>query len=221
MKKLYAIYTVNNFMDMIYRPFAQGLEKRHDDVKVYNIMDDSLLADTRTYGGMTPKIASRMLNYAKAAEESGADAVIVTCTSVNAATKMIRPLLSIPIINIEEPVAEQAVETGKRIGVIGTIPTSPEAIGRVIREKAAEKNKEIEIINRVADGAFDAYCDGDMEKHDEMVRKALYDLAKEVDVVVFAQISMSMVKHDPVDVPVCKIGDSGFERIYSLMDKCK
>ena len=90
MKKLYAIYTVNNFMDMIYRPFGQELERNHPDVKVYNIMDDSLLVDTRTYIGMTPTIASRMLNYAKAAENSGADGVIVTCTSVNAATKMIR-----------------------------------------------------------------------------------------------------------------------------------
>lgn len=35
-------------------------------------MDDSLLVDTRKYSGMTPTIASRMLNYAKAAEASGA-----------------------------------------------------------------------------------------------------------------------------------------------------
>lgn len=219
MRKLYAMYTVNNFMDMIYRPFAQSFEAEHPDVKVYNIMDDSLLEDTRTYGGMTPAIASRMLNYAKAAEQSGAEGIIVTCTSVNAATKMIRPLLNIPIINIEEPVAEMAVEKGKKIGILATLPTSPDAIGRVIREKAAELGKEIEIINRVVDGAFDVYCEGDFEKHDQMVRDALYKLAEEVDVIAFAQISMSKVQFDPVKVPVCMIGPSGFERIYSLMNE--
>lgn len=219
MKKLYAIYTVNNFMDMIYRPFGQELERNHPDVKVYNIMDDSLLVDTRTYNGMTPTIASRMLNYAKAAENSGADGVIVTCTSVNAATKMIRPLLNIPIINIEEPVAEMAVEKGKKIGILATLPTSPAAIGRVIQEKADQQHKEIEIVNRVVDGAFDIYCEGDIARHDEMVREELYRLAEEVDVIAFAQVSMSKVEFDAdkVKVPVCMIGTSGFERIYSMM----
>lgn len=219
MRKLYAMYTVNNFMDMIYRPFAQTFEMEHPDVKVYNIMDDSLLDDTRTYGKMTSTIASRMLNYAKAAEQSGAEGIIVTCTSVNAATKMIRPFLNIPIINIEEPVAEMAIEKGNKIGILATLSTSPDAIGRVIREKAVEQGKKIEIVNCIVDGAFDVYCAGDFEKHDQMVREALYKLSEEVDVIVFAQISMSKVQFDPVQVPVFRIGPSGFERIYSLMNE--
>lgn len=217
-RKLYAMYTVNNFMDIIYRPFAKPFEEANPDIKIYNIMDDSLLSDTRTYGGMTPVIASRMLNYARAAEASGAEGIIVTCTSVNQATKMIRPLLNIPIINIEEPVAEMAVNNGKKIGILATLPTSPAAIGRVIQEKADAMGKEIEIIDSVVDGAFDVLCAGDREKHDQMVRAALYDLAKKVDVIAFAQISMSLLKFDPVDVPVYMIGNSGFARIKELMD---
>lgn len=219
MKKLYAMYTVNNFMDMIYNPFARKFEEEHPDLKIYNIMDDSLLPDTRTYEGMTPTIASRMLNYAKAAEHSGADGIIVTCTSVNQATEMIRPLLNIPIINIEEPVAEMAVEKGKKIGVLATLPTSPAAIGRVIRKKAAEKGKEVEIIESVVDGAFDVLCRGEVEKHDEMVREALCSLAEKTDVVAFAQISMSLLEFEAPKVPVCRIGLSGFERIYRMMEE--
>ena len=44
-------------MDMIYNPFARKFEEEHPDLKIYNIMDDSLLPDTRTYEGMTPTIA--------------------------------------------------------------------------------------------------------------------------------------------------------------------
>lgn len=218
MRKLYALYTVNNFMEIIYNPFAKPFEEANPDFKVYNIMDDSLLTDTRKYGGMTPKIASRMYHYAKAAQESGAEGIIVTCTSVNEATKIIRPFLDIPIINIEEPVAEMAVEKGKKIGILATLPTSPAAIGRVIQEKADEQGKEIEIVSRVIAGAFDVLCAGDREKHDKMVRDELYKLAEEVDVIAFAQISMSLLKFDSVKVPVCMIGASGFERIKQLMD---
>ena len=54
MKKLYTINTVNNFMGMIYDPFAKPFEEKHPDLKIYNIMDDSLLEETRIYDGMTP-----------------------------------------------------------------------------------------------------------------------------------------------------------------------
>lgn len=219
-KLLYTINTVNNFMDIIFNPFGKPFAEENPDIEVYNIMDDSLLVDTRRYNGMTPVIASRMLNYAKAAESSGADGVICTCTSVNHATKMIRPLLNIPMINIEEPVAEMAAKSGKRIGVMGTIPTSPGAISWEIEEKAAEMGKEIEIVPVVVDGAFDVLCAGDREKHDEMVCEALYKLSKEVDCIAFAQISMSLLKHEPVDVPLFKIGASGFDKIKELMN-CK
>ncbi len=219
-KLLYTINTVNNFMDIIFNPFGKPFAEANPDIEVYNIMDDSLLVDTRKYSGMTPTIASRMLNYAKAAESSGADGVICTCTSVNHATKMIRPLLNIPMINIEEPVAEMAAKSGKRIGVMGTIPTSPGAISWEIEEKAAEMGKEIEIVPVVVDGAFDVLCAGDRDKHDEMVCEALYKLSKEVDCIAFAQISMSLLKHEPVDVPLFKIGASGFDKIKELMN-CK
>ena len=219
-KLLYTINTVNNFMDIIFNPFGKPFAEANPDIEVYNIMDDSLLVDTRKYSGMTPTIASRMLNYAKAAEASGADGVICTCTSVNHATKMIRPLLNIPMINIEEPVAEMAAKSGKRIGVLGTIPTSPGAISWEIEEKAAELGKEIKIVPVVVDGAFDVLCAGDRDKHDEMVCEALYKLSKEVDCIAFAQISMSLLKHEPVDVPLFKIGASGFDKIKELMN-CK
>jgi len=218
MKKLYTINTVNNFMEIIYRPFVEPYCRRAG-IEVFNVMDDSLLLSTRRDNGMTPKTASRMMHYAKAAQESGADGVLVTCTSVNEATRQIRPFLSIPILNIEEPTAEQAVQAGRRIGILATLPTSPTAMERVLREKAAAAGKEIEIVTRVADGAFDVLCAGNREKHDEMVREALYALAGSVDVIVFAQISMSLLPFDAQKVgkPVCMIGQPGLARIDALM----
>ncbi len=216
-KILYTINTVNNFMDMIFNPFARPFLEKHPEIEAYNIMDDSLLVGTRKFGKMTPEIASRVLNYAKAAEQSGADGIIVTCTSVNEATQSIRPFLGIPMMGIEEPVAEHAVMNGKKIGVIGTIPTSPVAIDRTIRRKAAELGKNIEIQDFVVEGAFDILQSGDRERHDEMVRDALRKVEKVVDVIAFAQISMSLLAHDPVSVPIFKIGASGFQKIYELM----
>lgn len=219
MKTLYTINTINNFMDIIYTPVAKPFLDEHPEVEIINIMDDSLLADTRRHDGMTPDVARRVYAYANAAQDSGADGIIVTCTSVNLATARIQHFLNIPMINIEEPVAEMAVENGAVIGVLATLPTSPQAIDRVIMEKAAAKGKTVKIVDSVVDGAFDILSAGDRARHDEMVCEALYQLAKQVDVIAFAQISMGQIIHDSVDVPVYKIGQSGFERILHLMEE--
>ena len=216
-KTLYTINTVNNFMDIIYKPFGEPFKEQTEGLEIYNIMDDSLLKETLDNGGVNADVCNRMLNYAQAAQSSGADAILTTCTSVNEATKYIKKFIHIPVMNIEEPVADMAVENGKRIGILATLPTSPAAIGRVIKEKAAEQGKEIELLNVVVDGAFNVLCSGDRERHDQMVCEALYKLSEEVDVIAFAQISMSLLKHDEVKVPIYKIGTSGVKKIYSMM----
>ena len=196
MKKLYTINTneAEVFMEVIYNPFLVSFKAENPDIDVKNIIDDSLLNDTRLYGGMTTAIANRMLSYAKAAEYSGADGVLVTCTSVNKATKMIRPLLSIPILNIEEPVAEMAVSAGTRIGVLATIPTSPKAIIEVIQEKAAAAGKNVTIVTRVADGAFDVLKSGDRERHDEAV--VVHGVVVEIAVVVVEGLAVVRGEYD-------------------------
>ncbi len=217
MKKLYTINTGDIYVDAIFKPFGKPFVESKDDLEMYNISDSSLIKETLEKGGVTPDVCTKMFAYAQMAEKSGADAILVTCTSVNEATAMIRPFLNIPILNIEEPVAQLAVESGKKIGILATLPTSPLAIARVIESKAKEMGKEIEIISRVAEGAFDVLFAGDREKHDEMVNAELYKLAEEVDVIAFAQISMSLLKHGDVKVPICKIGTSGYEQIYSMI----
>lgn len=215
--KLYTINTVNNAYELIINPFGKPFEERHPDVEVVNILDDGLLRHTREAGSVTDQVANRMLHYARAAEEDGADGVLTTCTSVVDGAFYLKDKIGIPSINIAEPVAEMAVDAGTRIGVMGTIPTSPGAIDKMIVGYAKRIGKHVEIRDVVVDGAFDVLCAGDRKKHDEMVCEALYKLSREVDVIAFAQISMSLLPHEPVAVPLFKIGDSGYERIYKLM----
>lgn len=216
-KKLYLIHTINQFMDMIYTPFAKPFLDENSDYEIFNIADDSLLPQTLQAGQLTESVAKRIMHYALAAESNGADGIMVTCTSVNEAAAHARKFINIPMINIDEPVAKLCVDKGTKIGILATLPTSPIATLRLINEEAARQGKVIEPIIKVVDGAFDILCAGDRPKHDEMVRTALYELAKEVDVITFAQISMSRVEHDDPGVPLFKIGKSGFDAIKELM----
>ena len=216
-KRLGLIHTINNFMDIIYNPFAKPFAQENPDVEIFNIVDDTLLKETLGAGQITNNVMKRILNYAYCAETSGADVIMVTCTSVNEAAKYARKFTSVPIFNIDEPVAKQTIAAGKKIGVLATLPTSPKATIRLLNQEAELQGKTIETVTRVAEGAFDVLCAGDRPKHDEMVSEALYQLAKEVDVITFAQISMSLVKHDDPGIPLFKIGKSGFEEAKKLL----
>lgn len=217
MKKLFLLNTITNFKDIIFDPFAKPFMEENPDIEIYNIVDDTLLKETVARGGVTDSVIRRMYNYTMQAIESGAACVMGTCTSVNMAAKYIRPLSPIPVLNIDEPLAKEAVQSAKKIGVLATLPTSPIAIIRLLNENSTEMKKNIEIVSLVADGAFDILCAGDRAKHDEMVNENLYKLSKKVDAVVFAQISMSLLKHEAVDCPIFKIGESGFEEAKRLM----
>ncbi len=216
-KKLCLIHTINRFMDIIYTPFAKPFLDENPEIEIFNIMDDSLLAETLKAGQLTNATAARILHYVYAAERNGADAVMVTCTSVNEAAQYARRFAGIPVFNIDEPVAKMTVEAGTRIGVLATLPTSPKATMRLLQQEADRIGKRIELVPLVAEGAYDILIAGDRPKHDEMVNEALFRLAKQVDVITFAQISMSLVPHGDCGVPLFKIGKSGFDEAKRLL----
>jgi len=216
-KKLCLIHTINKFMDIIYNPFAKPFLEENPEVEIFNIMDDSLLTETLRVGQINNAIAGRILNYIYSAERAGADAVMVTCTSVNEATKYARRFTRIPVFNIDEPTAKMTVNAGTRIGVLATLPTSPKATMRLLEEEAQCKGKKIEMVPYVVEGAYDILMSGDRTRHDEMVAQALYKLAEEVDVITFAQISMSLVPHKDCGKPIFKIGKSGFEEAKRIL----
>lgn len=217
-KKLFLVHTVNQFMDMIYNPFAKPFLEAYPEVEVHNICDDSLLKDTLSAGSMPNAVAARILSYVSCAEKAGADAVMVTCTSVNASASYARKVADIPVFNIDEPMVTLALEAGTKIGVLGTLPTSPGATVRILEQQAKQQGKVITVTTKVAEGAFEALTSGNIKKHDEMVSKALAALAQEVDVVCFAQVSMSKVMHADCGKPVFKIGKSGFDYAAKILN---
>ena len=89
--------------------------------------------------------------------------------------------------------ADKAVQTGKRIGVIATLPTTLKPTSDLVKRRAAIAGKEIELATVLCEGAFDALMSGDAATHDAMVAEALKELSAKVDVIVLAQASMARV----------------------------
>lgn len=208
-KKLFLIHTVNWFMDLIVKPFIGPMMERHPDLEIYNILDDSLLAESVKYGTATENVKRRIVDYCYAAENAGADAIMVTCTTVNEASAIARPMMKIPVFNIDEPMAKEALKAGKKFGVIGSVPTSPLATKRLLLQEAALQKKDIDIKIVVREDAYAALMAGKTEVHNAIIREEMDKLAKECDAVLLGQISLARVNYDP-GKPVFQVGQSGY-----------
>jgi Asp/Glu/hydantoin racemase len=173
--------------------FEQLCKEKLPGVSVFNLVDDSLIKDVIAHGCLRPQTARRVTQLVAAAEDAGADYIMVTCSSIGAAVEMAASLASVPVLRVDQPMADRAVATAQRIGVIATLPTTLEPTADLIRRRAAAAGRTIDLTTRLCRGAFDALMSGDAAQHDAMVAGALRELAAQVDVIALAQASMARV----------------------------
>jgi Asp/Glu/hydantoin racemase len=203
--------------------FQQLCSQYLPQVKVFNIVDDSLIKNVISCGELTPTNARRVVNYVGSAEVAGADFILVTCSSIGAAVEAAAELTNVPVLRVDQPMADQAVRTGKRIGVVATLSTTLQPTSDLVKRRAAVAGKEIELQTVLCEGAFDALMSGDAATHDAMVAKALRELSAKTDVIVLAQASMARVADGlaPEDkkVPILASPGIAIQHIASVLSK--
>lgn len=216
-KKLAIIHTVSWYNNSVIEPFATPWLKENPDVELINIMDDSLLSESLPNGGPTKEVIKRMVLYYQAAEATGADVLMCSCTTMGPGTRAARQMINKPLFNIDEPMATEAVAKGKKLGILATVPTSAPATETLLEMAADEAAKNIEIKTVINESAFRHLLSGDIEKHNELVHGELEKLQHEADVIVLGQISLAQIQFD-AKVPILQVGHSGFAHARKLLD---
>lgn len=191
------------------------------EVETFDIVDETLLRDATTEGRVSLETARRLMAHLAAAEKHGADAMLVTCSSMGGAVDAARPFASIPLLRVDQAMAERAVDAGSRIGVLATLESTLKPTAELIRRTATEAGREVEVRDRLCEGAFEALRAGDTGRHDELVRAGLSELLGWADVIVLAQASMARVvdqlSEDERRTPILTSPRLGMERMRDLL----
>lgn len=183
------IHTVHNVVDL-FKTLSQEIIPR---ATALHIADDCLIRAVLAAGGLTPEIHRRVCDHVVAAAAGGADLIQVTCSSISPCVDVARNMVSVPVLKIDEPLADQAVRRYKRIGLIATAPTTLRPSAQLVRDKARELGRQVEVESVLCAGAYDAFFAGDLPRHDHIVREHLRGLMQKVEVVLLAQVSMARV----------------------------
>ncbi len=201
------------------RPYIQ---EYIPEVSIMHLCDDTIQRDNIAAGaGVVPKRNYyKFAQYAHNLEEAGVDMILLACSTFNFAAELGRPMIDTPIAQIDRPMMEKAVQTGKKIGLLATLATTVPSSERLLQIAAKEAGKEIECKTVLCEEAFEAYSRGDIEAHNAILVDAINKLSEEVDCIVMAQLSMSALAPflGETKVPVYNSGSTGFLRVREMLE---
>ena len=162
------------------------LKERVPGVRVEFITDSTLLTDVRAAGGPTQAVIDRMTLYAKAAEISGADLIVNSCSTVGEVADIYAKEVHVPVMKID---------------LIATLETTLGPSQRLIEKIGAEQGKKMECTQYLQNPAWDALQAGHPEEHNRILMESIRELDKMgYDAIVMAQVSMRALLPDLKDV---------------------
>lgn len=189
-KKLVFVHTVLS-LSKLFDQLVQEIFS--DEVDIIHVGDELLLDTVLEQGGLSPFVYRRVSEHAAAAEAIGADVVQITCSSISPCVDVANSIVGIPVMKIDEPMIDQALSIGQRIGVVATAKTTLEPTIQLIEAHARIAAVEVEVDSRIIEAAYKALNSGEMEEHDRLVREEIKMLMERNDVVILAQASMARV----------------------------
>jgi len=178
---------------------APGLRRVHT-------VDGWLLATARR-GGVTPDVHRAVQTHLQQLAAIGADAVLVTCSSIGEAAEAAASAVSIPVVRVDAAMADQAVQHASaagargRIAVLATLTSTLGPTGRLVERAARAAGCNIDVTADIVDGAAEAA--GDSARVDALVAAAAQREGTRADVILLAQASMAgAAQSTEVGVPV-------------------
>ncbi len=218
MKKA-AIFHTNAGTLEVMRILTKGIMP---DIDIMHIVEDSMIRDVMKNGGPTPAINARIENYIQCAQKAGCAVFMTACSSIGGSVEQCQFISFIPVMRIDEAMADEAVRIGRKIAVLATVETTLKPTLELIGRKAGQSGKSIDIVSHLMADAFTAFLEGELSAHDTLVSAGLRKMIGEkCDVIVLAQASMARVLEtmEALPVPVLTSPESGIRLLKDRIDQ--
>lgn len=215
-KTLGLIYTAPAIVDSVTKTVFDIMPS----VQKFDITDNRIIPVILSAGGLVPRVHRIVTNYVRTAEDEGADAVLVTCSSISPCVDTVKPLVSIPVFKIDDPMTDIAVGKASKIGVVASNAATLGPTTDLLRAKAKNKGKTIEVTSELCKGAFEALSRKDTATHDQLVLEGIRRTAETTELIVLAQASMARIipqLGDQFKVPILTSLRSGVEQVKAAL----
>ncbi|MDT0398980.1 MULTISPECIES: aspartate/glutamate racemase family protein [Streptomyces] len=116
-----------------HRIAEEAFTREFPQATVWNVLDDRLLDDARDAGGLTVALRRRMLRLIGHVMDSGARALLLTCSSYGEVVDTARSLWDVPVLKSDEAMFQAALAGPyRRIAVVASTPPAvPAAVAQL------------------------------------------------------------------------------------------
>ena len=173
-------------MEPIREAFAAGWPQ----ARITHLLDDSLSSDLSAAGSLDGAMIGRFVTLARYSAGCGADAILFTCSAFGEAIEAARDAVQIPVLKPNEAMFDEALEAGRRIGLISTFEPSIPSMVRELEAEAKRRSVAIDIRSSSVPNALAALQRGDADLHDQLIAAAGAEFG-DCDVVMLGQFSMA------------------------------
>jgi len=197
------------------------------EAQLVDLVDSSLATDLAKLAGDKKLLRSSLVNafsrristLVSYSLETGAEAILFTCSAFGAAIDEARQGIEIPVLKPDEAMimrAMQICDTDEgRIGGLATFRPTISSLTSELRV-AAEKNFLCpELVLRYVPHALEQLNKGNKLEHDRLIIKAAATL-KNIDVLLLAQFSMSSTQNEISRASGCEVLASPAEAVLQL-----
>jgi len=198
------------------------VEEIMPEVTVAHAGDDSVQnTNLQAPIGTIPKANYRkFVTFAGFLEDYGVNLILLACSTFNRAVEYAAPMMNVPLLQIDRPMMDLAVRDGRRVGLVATLPSTVPSSERLLHLAAQEAGRTVEVKTVLSAEAFKQLRAGHPEKHNEILLEEIDKLAKEVDAIVLAQVSMTALEPllGTTRVPVYNSGRTGVGRARAMLE---
>lgn len=171
-------------------PVEEAFQANWPEVRRSNLLEDSLSADMEAAGELTDGLSNRIVALARYSASTGANGILFTCSAFGSAIDKAATMLPMPVLKPNEAMFEQALDSGRRIGMLATFKPAVASMEQEFHEMVVHNDAKATLETLVVPGAREALVAGDLELHDGLISEAASNLAH-CDAIMLAHFSMS------------------------------
>lgn len=204
------LHTTHTIID-----YVNNLSKKYfPNLTTVHLLDENILADIKL--GNLDDAKDKLQNLIKGSQISGCKKIMITCSSTGELLDSLNIEDKKQIVRIETPAIDVIKRKYKNTGVIFTNPPVWPQIQRIIKERNADLSK---FSPCYVEHAFDALLNGDIDRHDGLIKSYIENNSHNYDSLFLAQVSLcsaySRLGIIGVDTPLVLMAELG---IISLLN---
>ena len=156
---------------------------------VHHVRQD--LLDAAQPRGLTPGIRRRAVREMLGLADAGAATVLCTCSTLGPAAETAADLSDVPILRVDRPMMEAALDRGPRIAVAACLASTIGPTRALLERVAADCGVRPEVTEILLAEAWPLFAAGNRAGYATAIAQGLERAAPEVDAVILAQASMA------------------------------